>query len=319
MKNTAVVKAMTNTFNKVSFKISKHSPEILLVTGIVGVIGSGIMACKATTKAGEIINEAKERIDQIHICSEDTGLIKTGAYTPEDAKKDMAIVYAQTGIKFLKLYGPSIGLAAISITSILASHNILHKRNVALAAAYATIDNSFKDYRKRVIERFGEAVDRELKYNIKAQKIEKTVVDPETGKEKKVKESVEVVGIDGYSEYARFYDDGCKGWEKDSEYNLLFLRAQERYANDLLITRGHLFLNEVYDMLGIPRTKAGQVVGWVYDPDNNFGRDEDTFNNYVSFGIYDTNKPKARDFVNGYERVILLDFNVDGNIWDLMK
>lgn len=312
MKNTAVVKAMTNTFNKVSFKVSKHSPEILLVTGIVGVIGSGIMACKATTKAGEIINEAKERIDQIHICSEDTGLIKTGAYTPEDAKKDMAIVYAQTGIKFAKLYGPAIGLGALSIASILASNNILRKRNVALAAAYATIDNSFKDYRKRVIERFGEAVDRELKYNIKAQKIEKTVVDPETGKEKKVKESVEVVGIDGYSEYARFYDDGCKGWEKNSEYNLLFLRAQQRYANDLLITRGHVFLNEVYDMLGIPRTKAGQVVGWVYDPNN------DNIDNYVDFGIYDVNKPKARDFVNGYERAILLDFNVDGNIWDLM-
>lgn len=319
MKNTAVVKAMTNTFNKVSFKISKHSPEILLVTGIVGVIGSGIMACNATTKAGEIINEAKDQIDQIHICSENPEYVASGKYTSEDAKKDMAIVYAQTGIKFLKLYGPSIGLAAISITSILASHNILHKRNVALAAAYATVDKSFKDYRKRVIERFGEAVDKELKYDIKAKKVEKTVTDPETGKEKKVKEMVEITGIDGYSEYARFYDDGCKGWEKDSEYNLLFLRAQERYANDLLITRGHLFLNEVYDMLGIPRTKAGQVVGWVYDPDNNFGRDEDTFNNYVSFGIYDTNKPKARDFVNGYERVILLDFNVDGNIWDLMK
>lgn len=312
MKNTAVVKAMTNTFNKVSFKVSKHSPEILLVTGIVGVIGSGIMACKATTKAGEIINEAKERIDQIHICSEDTGLIKTGAYTPEDAKKDMAIVYAQTGIKFLKLYGPSIGLAAISITSILASHNILHKRNVALAAAYATVDKSFKDYRKRVIERFGEVVDKELKYDIKAKKVEKTVTDPETGKEKKVKETVEITGIDGYSEYARFYDDGCKGWVKDSEYNLLFLRAQQRYANDLLITRGHVFLNEVYDMLGIPRTKAGQVVGWVYDPNN------DNIDNYVDFGIYDVNKPKARDFVNGYERAILLDFNVDGNIWDLM-
>lgn len=328
MKNTAVVKAMTNTFNKVSFKVSKHSPEILLVTGIIGVIGSGIMACKATTKAGEIIDETKERIDQIHICSEDTGLIKTGAYTPEDAKKDMAIVYAQTGIKFAKLYGPAIGLGALSIASILASNNILRKRNIALAAAYATIDNSFKDYRKRVIERFGEAVDKELRYNIKAEKVTEKVVNPETGKEEKVKETKFVVNPSDISGYARFFEQYTKDekgnvipnpcWVNNNEYNIMFLKTQERYANDLLIARGRLFLNEVYRMLGLPETKAGQVVGWVYDPDNTLGRDEDSFNNYVSFGLYNDNLSYS-DFVNGFDPAILLDFNVDGNIWELMK
>lgn len=313
MNTSVITKTMTNAINKVSFKVKKHSPEILLISGIVGVVGSAVMACKATTKVSAILDETKEVVDKIHECSENTEIVESGKYTPEDAKKDLAIVYAQTGMKFVKLYGPSVALGVLSITSILASNNILRKRNVALAAAYATVDKSFKDYRNRVVERFGEAVDRELKYNIKAQKVEKTVVDPETGKEKKVKETVEIAGIDGYSEYARFYDDGCKGWEKDAEYNLLFLRAQQRYANDLLVSRGHVFLNEVYDMLGIPRTKAGQVVGWVYDPDNNEN------DNYIDFGIYDVNKPKARDFVNGYERTILLDFNVDGNIWDLMK
>ena len=201
---------------------------------------------------------------------------------------------------------------SLSLGSILASNNILRQRNVALAAAYATVDKGFKEYRNRVVERFGEEVERELRHNIKAKKIEKIVVG-EDGKEKKVKETVPVASDPStYSDYARFFDDGCTGWEKDSEYNLMFLRAQQQYANDKLRANGHLFLNEVYDMLGIPRTKAGQVVGWVYNTENPVG------DNYVDFGMYDMHREVVRNFVNGYERTILLDFNVDGNIWDLM-
>lgn len=310
MTSTAIISKVTGTVSKIGFKFQKHSPEILVVAGVVGTVVSAVMACKATTKVSEILEETKKTVTAIHECSENKELVESGKYTPEDAKKDLTITYAQTGLKFVKLYGPSVLLGALSITSILASNNILRKRNVALAAAYATIDSSFKDYRKRVIERFGEVVDRELKYNIKAQKIEETITDEETGKEKKVKKTIEVADPNTYSDYARFFDDGCTGWEKDSEYNLMFLKSQQRYANDLLKARGHLFLNEVYDMLGIERTKAGQVVGWIYDPENPVG------DNYVDFGIYDINRKKAREFVNGYERSILLDFNVDGNIWD---
>lgn len=314
MKNLAIVNNLTKTANKVGFKLRKHSPEILMVAGVVGTVTSAVMACKATLKVDEVVEETKETIDKIHTATE-KGKTESGLdYSAEDSKKDLTIVYAQTGLKFVKLYAPAVILGTLSITSILASNNILRKRNIALGAAYAAIDKSFKEYRGRVIERFGEAVDRELKYNIKSQKIEEVVTDPETGKEKKVKSTVDVIDPNLYSEYARFFDDGCKGWEKNAEYNLMFLRATQNYANDLLRSRGYLFLNDVYDMLGIERTKAGQIVGWVYDPDN----PDHNGDNYVDFGIYDMRKPKARDFVNGYERVILLDFNVDGNIWDLM-
>lgn len=311
--NTAIMTKFTGTVGKVGFQLRKYSPEILVVAGVVGTVVSTVMACKATTKASEILEETKENVNKIHDCEVDQELVESRKYTSEDAKKDLAIVYTQTGVKLAKLYAPAVALGVLSIGSILASNNILRKRNVALAAAYATVDRSFKEYRNRVIERFGKEIDRELKYNIKAKKIEEIVVDEETGKEKKVKKTIEVVDPNSmYSEYARFFDDGCKGWEKNSEYNLMFLRAQQQYANDLLRARGHLFLNEVYDMLGIERTKAGQVVGWIYDPENGSG------DNYVDFGIYDINKPKARDFVNGYERTILLDFNVDGSIWNLI-
>lgn len=310
MKKSEIMKTVGGAFNKVGFQLKKHSPEILVVAGVIGTVASAVMACKATTKISTIIDKTKEDVDNIHKCLEDESLAEE--YTQDDSKKDLAIVYIQTGVKLAKLYAPSVILGALSITGILASNNILRKRNVALAAAYATVDQGFKDYRKRVVERFGEQIDRELKYNIKAKKFETIEVDPETGKEKKVKETVDIADPNTYSDYARFFDDGCTGWEKNSEYNLMFLRAEQNYANDRLKARGYLYLNEVYERLGIPCTKAGQIVGWVYNPDKPNG------DNYVDFGIYDIAREKAREFVNGYERTILLDFNVDGNILDLM-
>ena len=199
----------------------------------------------------------------------------------------------------------------LSITAILTSNNILRKRNLALAAAYTTIDRSFKEYRGRVVERFGKDLDHELKHNIKAKEIEETITN-EDGTEATETKTVDVANPTEYSDYARFFDEACSGWTKDPELNLMFLKRQQSYANDLLQRRGYLFLNEVYDMLGIPRTKAGQVVGWVYDENCPVG------DNYVDFGIYDIHREKCRDFVNGYERTILLDFNPDGNILDLM-
>lgn len=310
MKKAELMTTLSSSFNKMGFKLKKHSPEILVVAGVVGTVVSAVMACKATTKVSDILEKTKEDINSIHNCAANESLAEE--YTPEDVKKDLAIVYVQTGIKIAKLYAPAVALGALSLGSILASNNILRQRNVALAAAYATVDKGFKEYRNRVVERFGEEVERELRHNIKAKKIEKIVVG-EDGKEKKVKETIQVAeDPNTYSDYARFFDDGCTGWEKDSEYNLMFLRAQQQYANDKLRANGRLFLNEVYDMLGIPRTKAGQVVGWVYDAENPIG------DNYVDFGIYDVHRETVRNFVNGYERTILLDFNVDGNIWDLM-
>lgn len=301
---------LTRSINKVGFKIKKRSPEILLVAGITGVVTSAVMACKATTKLNGVLDDAKEQIDKIHQVSEnpESFNVKPEDYTPEDGQKDLTIVYVQTAVKVAKLYGPSVILGALSITSILASNNILRKRNVALAAAYTVVDKSFKDYRGRVVERFGEELDRELKYNIKAQEIEETIVD-EKGKEKTVKKTVNVISdTDMPSQYARFFDEGNLGWEKDPEYNLMFLRRQQAFANEKLQTKGHLFLNEVYDMLDIPRTTAGQVVGWTYDPSN------PAIDSYVDFGIYNYTRERARAFVNGYESVILLDFNVDGDI-----
>lgn len=307
----------TRTFHKAGIQLKKHSPEILVVAGVVGTVTSTVMACKATTKVNDVLDESKVELEKIHSAAErlENGeelLCNDGSkYTEERNKKDLAIVYTQSAIKVAKLYAPSVILGALSITAILSSNNILRKRNVALAAAYTAVDKSFKEYRGRVVERFGKELDHELRYNVKAKEFEEKITD-EKGKEKIVKKTVEVSELDKYSDYAKFFDEGCAGWSKDPEKNLFFLKRQQDYANEVLKAKGYLFLNDVYEMLGIPRTKAGQVVGWIYDEKNPIG------DNIVDFGIYDTNKASNRLFVNGYERTILLDFNVDGNILDLI-
>ena len=300
--------------HKAGFQLKKHSPEILIVTGVVGAVASTVMACKATLKVNDVLDKAKQDINNIHDVAADVeaGIRPATAYTPEDKKRDLTIVYTKTGIELVKLYAPAVTVGALSIVSLVSSHRILKKRNVALAAAYATVDKGFKEYRGRVIERFGKELDRELKYNIRSKEIEEKIID-ENGEEKTVTKTVEVADPNLNSDYARFFDESCPGWEKDPEFNLTFLKMQQSYANEKLKCQGHLFLNEVYDMLGIPRTKAGNIVGWIYDEKNPIG------DNFVDFGIYDLYSERKRAFVNGYERSILLDFNVDGDIWSLMK
>ena len=305
MKNkTEIMKSVNGVASKTVMKLKKHSPEILVMAGIAGTVVSAVLACKATTKVAEILDETKGTLDTIHEGME-TGAINGQEYTTEDGKKDTVVVYAQTGMKLAKLYAPAIILGTLSITSILASNNILRKSNVALGAAYAAIDKSFKEYRGRVIERFGEQVDTELKYGIKAKKFEEIEVDPETGKEKKVKKTVMVADPNLQSDYAVYFDSKSRNYETNPDYNRMFLKAQQAFANDKLQTRGHLFLNEVLDDLDLPRTPAGQIVGWTKDgPDG-----------YVNFRIVEV----ERETEDGrHEPALLLDFNVEGNIWEKM-
>lgn len=324
MSNTAIMTTINTALNKASFQLKKHSPEILMVAGVIGTIASAVMACKATTKLSDILEDSKEQIDTIHECTEKFADEKTievdengeeiqvAKYSPEDAKKALTIVYTQTGVKLIKLYAPAVALGVLSLTGLVSSNMILRKRNIALAAAYAMLNKDFKGYRNNVLKKFGAEVDRELKYGLKATKIEEAVVDEETGKEKKIKKTVNVVdsSIDGCSQYARFFAQGeAKSWEEDPEYNQMFLRAAQNYFNDLLRIKKHVFLNEVYDYLGIERTQAGQIVGWIYDANN---RDH-TGDNYINFNIQDVWRELGE---NGYEKVILLDFNVDGPIYD---
>lgn len=277
----------------------KNAPTLLFVGGVVGMIGSTVLACRATLKVEEKLHDIQ--VD-LHHTNQDLKPVaddpKDSRYDENEYKKDIAFIYVRAAGDFAKLYGPSILLGAASIAMLTKSHNLLNERVAAVTAAYTAVDAAFNRYRERVIEKYGEDEDRQLRYGAE----EVDIID-DTGKIV----ATAVVGDEEHSMYARFFDQTSANFNRDPEMNLLFLRAQQNYFNDLLKTRGHVFLNEVYEGLDLDHTRAGSVVGWVVSRDGD---------NYIDFGIWEGNSQAARDFVNGREGAILLDFNVDGIIYD---
>lgn len=306
MKKNELVTKVSGSVHKIGFELKKHSPEIFIAVGVVGTVASAVMACKATTKLNDILEESKEQIDAIHEAPQKEEL--KDRYDEDMMRKDLALVYFQTGVKVAKLYAPAVILGTLSITSIVASNNILRKRNVALAAAYATVDKGFKEYRERVVERYGEQVDYELTHNIKTKEITETVVD-EKGKEKQVKKTVEVADPNVTNDYIKYFTRSNPYWDDTPDYVELFLRSQQNYANDRLKVDKVLTLNDVYDSLGFQKTKAGMVVGWVFDENNEDG------DNFIEFNVRKVYIPNE---YGEEELAYAIDFNVDGNIYNKM-
>lgn len=289
-------------------RLKKHSPEILVTVGVVGTVGSAVMACVATTKLPDVLDECVERKEALLEAFENGG--EEVGYTEKEYKKDSAKLAFRNAWEVTKLYLPAATLELASISMIFASNSIHRKRTASLAAAYATLDSMFKEYRKNVCETFGEDIDHDMRYGVKHEKLDITEVD-EKGKEHTRKQKVDVIDKDPedpnqISDFAKFYDESCKGWDKNPEYNLMTLKANQRYCNNILHSQGYIFLNDVYKIIGIKPTLAGQTMGWVEDPD-------DPFATTVNLGIYKTNRANRR-FVNGLESVILIDPNVQGDI-----
>lgn len=277
----------------------KNSSTILMIGGII-LNGVGMYeVAKATKKALPIIDEGKEKIAE---CKEIAKI--EPEYTEEICKADITKAKIQTGVKVAKTYLPAAVIVGTSLACIIGSHKILSARCAAIGAAYTALDTCFKDYRQNVIDKYGEEVDKELKYNLKVKKAKDGTVTYEAT-EKTYKK------YNDASAYARFFDESNPYWDDSSEYNLMFLKKVEQEANDKLQANKILFLNDVYEALGFPKTKAGQVMGWTCTDTPSES------DNYVDFGIYDINNPAKRDFVNGAEKCILLDFNVV-NVWETM-
>ncbi len=308
MKKNEIMEKVSGSIHKMGFELKKHSPKILIAVGVVGTVTSAVMACKATTKLSDILEESKEQLDEIHAAPQKEEL--KDKYDEEMMTKDIALVYFQTGVKIAKLYAPAVVLGTLSLTSVVASNNILRKRNVALAAAFTAVDQGFKEYRGRVVERFGEEVDYELTHNITKKEIEETVID-EKGKEKTVKKTIDVANP-GSNEFVKYFTRSNPYWDECEDYIEMFFRSQQNYANDRLRTEKRLVLNDVLDSLGMQKTKAGMVVGWVYT-DN--PADNEEGDNFVEFHVRKVYLPNS----NGVEELAYaIEFNVDGNIYDKM-
>lgn len=303
-------KVVTNVLGRGGLIVSKYGPDFMVGFGITGLVGATVIVLseKNKTKAEDIIELHRLKMDVI----EEARGEHPNEYSEEDKVKDTAVVLTKTTIELVKVYGPAIALGLFSVGCILKSHDIITQRNVGLLAAYNAIDTGFKQYRGRVIERFGKDTDFELRHGVEIKEV--AVIDEKTGEVTDGKMLV-VKKEDPFQEsiYAKWFSGGEDGheksfqWRKDAFSNEFFLKAQQRYANDKLRAQGHLFLNEVYDSLGLKRTPEGAIVGWVAGS----GGDDK-----VDFDLYNPINEGAFDLVEGHNRSIFLDFNVDGAIWD---
>lgn len=289
---------VTSKAGRTLLKGQKHSPVILFGAGVVGVVATTVMASKATLQLDQILSDNEKKMEE----AKELLASNHDQYSASDFTKDSAVLKVRLVKDIGRLYAPTVAIGVLSIGALTGSHVVLTRRNAGLVAAYAALDKGFQEYRERVIGLVGAEKEQELRYESESRQVAE---DTETGVEVK---NITTVGPNGASIYARFFDQMCSNWSPRPEYNLIFLQAQQAYANDMLHARGHVFLNEVYDMLDIPRTKAGAVVGWVKNNGDNF----------IDFGIFDRDNSRARDFVNGREGAILLDFNVDGVVYDLI-
>ncbi len=313
LKMNKMVAKISRGAHKVVFKMKKHSPEILVTAGIAGGIAATVVACKQTIKLegvlankNEEMEAEKEKLEKVENYEELVD--EKDNYTAEDAEEDkkvieknMRLIKFQTCVKVAKLYAPAVLIGGLSIAAILTSNNIMRKRNLALAASLASVNSAFEEYRKRVVAKYGEDVDYEM---ITGKSKDDVVIDAETGKPEET-EQKELA-----SPTCKYYDETCKGYTGDPNLDLMTLRAKQDALTNKLKVQGHLFLNEVYDELGVTRTPIGQRLGWLYDEKNPAG------DNFVDFGIYDDNSVANRRFVNGLDKYVLLNFNIDGDIVD---
>lgn len=309
MKKTELATKASQILTKTKLGIKKHSPEILVATGIGTGIVAAIIACKQTIKANNIVAEAQKSLQNIEDAKELAANNKV-EYTEENKQADRKYIAIQTTVGMVKTYALPVGLGILSITCILAGHHILKKRNVALAAAYSALSTDFMNYRKRVVDKYGKDVDFMLKNGLEKQIIANKVIDPETGEVKETKEEALTYEGSKLSQYARVFDEvGSTQWTPSADHNRAFLLMEQNYFNERIRTRGYIFLNEVYERLGFRPTKAGSVVGWVYQNADYEG---------IDFGIFTAHTQKAAEFLEGTEPSIILDFNVQGDILSLV-
>jgi hypothetical protein len=299
----AIQNKVTSKVGRQVLIVRKNSPTLLFGVGVAGVITTVVLACRATLKMEEVLREAEKKQLQI----EDAQALQTEEYTEKDAAQDAKLNRIQTAWAITKLYAPAVGAGVISVTALTGSHVVLTRRNTALGAAYVALDKGFREYRARVVNEYGKAKDDEFRFGLVDKQI---AVETDHGTDVKTIKAPDR-GIAGKSIYARFFDETSSNWQRTPGYNQMFLQAQQNYANDLLNARGWLFLNEVYRMLGLEESSAGQIVGWV--------KGEHGGDGFVDFGIFDEGDNfMALQFVNGAEKSVLLDFNVDGPVYDLL-
>lgn len=282
------------------FALKKNSPAIMTGGAILFGVGSLVLTWVAARKHDKALEEPKEII----ATAKSTPISET--YTKEDQKHDVVLGYVKGAKEIVKLYGPAVLMGGFSIACILGSHRVLTKRNTGLVAANTILAKEFRDYRDKVVEKYGRDEDLKLKLADKIEKITETVTD-ENGEEKTVEREVPKKNYENGT-FDRCFDESNPNWKKDPQYNFTFLTQIRQDLQNRLEADGYLFLNDVYEALGYPKTQAGFEYGWLWSR-------EDKPLSFVDFGIFDTGDERIRSFLNGSERSVWLAFNCDKFVW----
>lgn len=291
---------LTQKVGRAVLQTKKQSPHIFFAGGVIGVVGSTILACKATLKLEKTLDEIQEEVKTVRALGDKkVPTLPGNDYTESDYHKDLTYVYVKSAKKLARLYGPAVVVGVASVSALAGSHVQLTRRNAALTATVGLVSKAYEDYRQRVRDELGE--EKELDIYQGLREVETKV----NGK----KEIVKINDASILSPYARVFDETNVNWVPNAEHNRFFIQCQQNYANHKLHARGHVFLNDVYESLGFEPVSNGQLVGWV---DN--GSEDADGDGYIDFGLY-LNERNIK-FLSGDDNVIYLDFNVDGIMYD---
>lgn len=294
--------AVTTRVARTALVAQKNSPKLLFVGGLVLMGGTVVTACKGTLALEATLKDIQDDRDDV----KNAVSRNPERYSDRDIQKLNMYVTGKGVARIAKLYLPSLALGVAAVACLTTSHTQLTRRNAGLSAALAATERALDSYRNRVRDAYGDDRERELWRGETTTKV--PVLDDE-GRETKSTKKVKTGG--GYSPYARLWGrDTTNEWSPAApEYNLAKLRSVQEWGTMLLNSRGHLFLNEILDELGLDRMPAGQVVGW---KSKKYGGHD----GFVDLGILvPGDEVRFLDFVTGDEDHVMLDFNVDGEIW----
>lgn len=297
IKNT-----ITRSLNMGVLKVRKHSPEILLATSLTsGALAIGLTV-KQTLTIQPVLEDWNKWLEDYakgrEMAEEGKDDDSLPPFPEETAHQIMIGMAAQTGLKLLKHYALPLAFAGLSAAATLGMYKVWSARYTAVVAAATGLQETLNKYREKLREQLGNEADKELLAKATDDDRE-TKEDPQTKKPVRQPQRM--------SKYARIFDESSTYYKRNAGDNLSFLVQQQSLANRMLAINGCVFLNEVYDMLGFPRTQAGSIVGWIFDPSKP---------EQIDFGFWDLGDERKREFINGWEKSVLLDFNVDGIIFD---
>lgn len=295
--------SITTAFYTGVARISKHAPTILSVTASAGVIATGYLAWKAGTRFEDVEGRDWDRRKE---CLKNADIIPDED-VPKIERKNRILFILDT----VRTVAPAAIVGAATITMIYFSNSISKKRLAAMGAAYATLQTAFDGYKRTMVEALGkESVEKILKPKLPnvGKSAEEILSSDNKSDAANVSDAV-VNSLKALSPYARIIaEESSTCWDPNEDYTSQNLAAVQLWANRRLERKGHLFLNEVFDQLGLSRTREGAVVGWLKNGEGD---------NYVSFGDFDASIYRVPS--DDYTRVdsnFIVDFNVDGVIWD---